>query len=113
MKLIPLPQTLVCESITRIYFMPYVFRLSFSHIRLTVYVLDPFKATQLWWAIVKYLKSNITLKRRRYKIKQYDECFSGENAVDVVYRCLCEEKKMHTLITNDITRAVATKVSIL
>ncbi|CAH1798476.1 unnamed protein product [Owenia fusiformis] len=67
----------------------------------------PFKATQLWKEIIGHLKLHVSCKRKRIRLKQYDQCFTGSDAVDVILH--------HLLLDNvnfrkDISRAKAVKL---
>lgn len=72
--------------------------------------LGPFRATQIWNEIVDHLKTNVEVKRRRYKMKTYDNSFSGAHAVDVVMTYLLSEKNT---FSTDLSRDKAVKVGIL
>lgn len=69
----------------------------------------PFRATQIWNEIVDHLKTNVEVKRRRYKMKTYDNSFSGAHAVDVVMTYLLSEKNT---FSTDLSRDKAVKVGI-
>lgn len=71
--------------------------------------LGPFRATQIWNEIVDHLKTNVEVKRRRYKMKTYDNSFSGAHAVDVVMTYLLSEKNT---FSTDLSRDKAVKVGI-
>lgn len=72
--------------------------------------LGPFRATQIWNEIVDHLKTHVEVKRRRYKMKTYDNSFSGAHAVDVVMTYLLSEKNT---FSTDLSRDKAVKVGIL
>lgn len=69
----------------------------------------PFRATQIWNEIIDHLKSRVELKRRRMKMKTYENCFTGQDAVDVVLTYLLSEKNT---FSSDLSRDKAIKVSI-
>lgn len=93
-----------------------LWRLSFqNHFMLLVFWLDiviwlfpgPFRATQIWNEIISHVKSKVELKRRRYKMRHYDNTFTGTDAVDVVLHYLLSDKE--TFCT-DLSRDKAVKV---
>uniref|UniRef100_F6YRU6 DEP domain-containing protein n=4 Tax=Ciona intestinalis TaxID=7719 RepID=F6YRU6_CIOIN len=45
-----------------------------------------FRATKVWKTLIEHLHENANVKRRRNVKKSYDECFTGSNAVDVLFR---------------------------
>lgn len=57
-----------------------------------------------------HLKTHVEVKRRRYKMKTYDNSFSGAHAVDVVMTYLLSEKNT---FSTDLSRDKAVKVGIL
>ncbi len=66
-----------------------------------------FKATELWNAVVTYVRENVEVGRRRAIIKQHDHCFTGAEAVDVALQWLNLQKGN---FTRDVTREKAVKV---
>ncbi|GAB6018598.1 DEP domain containing [Chamberlinius hualienensis] len=72
----------------------------------------PFKATQLWKKLIIGLKTNVTVKKKRGSAGQSESVFNGQNAVDVIYTCLVDErsKGSSSLITKHVTRNVANRV---
>lgn len=46
----------------------------------------------LWSSLITYLKSTVTVKRRRTHIKTHNDCFLGSEAVDVVAEFLKQSK---------------------
>ncbi|KAH3726397.1 DEP domain-containing protein 7-like [Dreissena polymorpha] len=52
----------------------------------------PFRATQIWNEVIGHLKDNVELKKRRYKLKNYEGCFTGTDAVDVVLHYLLKDQ---------------------
>ena len=48
-----------------------------------LYCSGPFRATQIWNEVIDHLKEKVELKKRRYKLRNYDNCFTGTDAVDV------------------------------
>ncbi len=68
----------------------------------------PFKATELWNSIVRHVRENVEVGRRRVRMKRHDRCFSGTEVVDVVLEWLVEERGN---FTKDVTREKAVKVN--
>ncbi|KAL8606786.1 hypothetical protein ACOMHN_049615 [Nucella lapillus] len=69
--------------------------------------LGPFRATQIWNEMIHHMKSKVELKRRRHKMRFYDNCFTGTDAVDVILHYLLSDKD--TFCT-DLSREKAVKV---
>ncbi len=67
----------------------------------------PFRATQLWNDIIDHMKDHIEVKRRRVKLRNYESCFTGTEAVDVVLERLQSERLN---FTRDVSRDKAVKV---
>lgn len=67
----------------------------------------PFKATELWNSIVRYVRDNVEVGRRRARIKHHDQCFSATEVVDVALEWLETQRGN---FTKDITREKAVKV---
>ena len=67
----------------------------------------PFRATQIWNELIGHMKSKVELKRRRYKMRHYDNCFTGTDAVDVILHYLLSDKET---FSTDLTREKAVKV---
>jgi len=67
----------------------------------------PFRATQLWNELISALRGGVKLKRRRVRMRQYDCCFTGSDAVDVVLNRLSVERFN---FTKDISRDKAVKL---
>uniref|UniRef100_A0A8C6SIR3 DEP domain-containing protein 7 n=1 Tax=Neogobius melanostomus TaxID=47308 RepID=A0A8C6SIR3_9GOBI len=44
----------------------------------------PFRATYIWGSIISNLQTHVEVKRRRYNLKSYHDCFLGSEAVDAV-----------------------------
>ena len=42
---------------------------------------EKFKATAIWNDMVNHLRGNVVVKRRRWKMKSYDDCFQGSEAI--------------------------------
>ncbi|KAL4233179.1 DEP domain-containing protein 7 [Mactra antiquata] len=51
-------------------------------------IAGPFRATQIWNDVIEQLKEKVEIKKRRYKLKNYESCFTGTNAADVVLHYL-------------------------
>lgn len=45
---------------------------------------EKFKATAIWNDMVAHLRRNIVVKRRRWKMKLYENCFPGSEAITVL-----------------------------
>ncbi|XP_052088816.1 DEP domain-containing protein 7-like [Mytilus californianus] len=69
--------------------------------------IGPFRATQIWNEIIDHLKSRVELKRRRMKMKTYENCFTGQDAVDVVLTYLLSERNT---FSSDLSREKAIKL---
>lgn len=67
-----------------------------------------FQATAVWNVIVSHLKNTVELKKHRVRLKSYNQCFSGADAVDVVFQYANEQKT--NLGTKSVTRQQAAKV---
>lgn len=67
----------------------------------------PFRATKIWNDLIEHLKSKVELKRRRYKMRHIESCFTGTDAVDVVLHFLLNDKEM---FSSDLSREKAVKV---
>lgn len=67
----------------------------------------PFRATQIWNEVIEHLKVKVELKKRRYKLKHYDDCFTGTDAVDVVLHYLLSDQDNFC----NLSREKAIKVS--
>jgi len=52
----------------------------------------PFRATQIWNEVIEHLKEKVELKKRRYKLKNYNDSFTGTDAVDVVLHYLLRDQ---------------------
>ncbi|WAR09424.1 DEPD7-like protein [Mya arenaria] len=55
-------------------------------------VTGPFRATKIWNEVIEHLKEKVELKRRRYKLRNYDDSFTGTDAVDVVLHYLLSDQ---------------------
>ncbi|KAK7503281.1 hypothetical protein BaRGS_00005546 [Batillaria attramentaria] len=69
--------------------------------------IGPFRATEIWNELVAHLKSKVELKRRRHKMRHYDNCFTGTDAVDVILHYLLSDKET---FSTDLSREKAVKV---
>lgn len=45
---------------------------------------EKFKATAIWNNMVNHLRENVVVKKRRWKMKSYDNCFPGSEAITVL-----------------------------
>lgn len=61
----------------------------------------PFQATRLWDGIIHSLQTQVEIKRRRYHLRTYKDCFTGSDAVDVVLSHLMQNT---CLSSTDISR---------
>ena len=85
----------------------FLFTLSACIITSLFHLSGPFRATQIWNEIIDHLKSRVELKRRRMKMKTYENCFTGQDTVDVVLTYLLSEKNT---FSSDLSREKAIKV---
>ena len=53
----------------------------------------PFRATQIWNEVIEHLKEEVEVKRRRQLLRNYDNSFTGTDAVDVVLHYLLSSDK--------------------
>ncbi|ESO89191.1 hypothetical protein LOTGIDRAFT_106755, partial [Lottia gigantea] len=67
----------------------------------------PFRATQIWNEVICHLKTRVEVKRRRHKLRQYNNCFTGADAVDVVLHYLLNDRDT---FCNDLSREKAVKL---
>uniref|UniRef100_A0A7M4FNF9 DEP domain containing 4 n=1 Tax=Crocodylus porosus TaxID=8502 RepID=A0A7M4FNF9_CROPO len=67
----------------------------------------PFQATQLWNGMIRALRDQVVIKRRRQRLRMYRNCFTGSDAVDVVLSHLM--RSMY-LSSNDISRVKGVRV---
>ncbi|XP_014662640.1 PREDICTED: DEP domain-containing protein 7-like isoform X2 [Priapulus caudatus] len=51
----------------------------------------PFRATKIWNDIIEHLRERVEVKRRRQKVKYFDCCFTGQDAVNVLLRYLMQD----------------------
>lgn len=56
------------------------------------HISGPFRATQIWNEIVTHLKLTVEVKRRRHKMRYVDNCFTGSDAVNVVFQYLLKDQ---------------------
>lgn len=68
----------------------------------------PFKATQIWNEVICHLKDRVEVKRRRHKLRNYNDCFTGTDAVDVVLHYLLSDQDTFC----NLSREKAVKVSL-
>lgn len=74
-----------------------------------LFVVGPFRATQIWNEVIGHLKDNVELKKRRYMLKNYEGCFTGTDAVDVVLHYLLKDQDTFS----NLSREKAVKVKII
>ncbi len=65
-----------------------------------------FKFTQLWNGIIQYLQENVEVKRRKHKMRSYDNCFTGTDAVDILHHYL----EHHGGLEHNVTHENVVKV---
>nr|XP_006816548.1 PREDICTED: DEP domain-containing protein 7-like [Saccoglossus kowalevskii] len=68
----------------------------------------PFRFTQLWNDIIHHMKGHVEVKKRRHLVKNYDNCFIGTEAVDVLMNYLLT---VSNILKCDITRDKAIKLA--
>jgi hypothetical protein len=73
------------------------------------YQTGPFRATQIWNEVIDHLKEKVELKKRRYKLRNYEDCFTGTDAVDVVLHYLLSDQDTFC----NLSREKAVKVSVI
>ncbi|XP_071815898.1 DEP domain-containing protein 7-like [Apostichopus japonicus] len=61
----------------------------------------PFKATNLWNNIIIYLKENVDVRTRKHRMKTFEHCFLGSDAVDVVLGYLKQDEHIRQSITRE------------
>ncbi|XP_023227661.1 DEP domain-containing protein 7-like [Centruroides sculpturatus] len=72
-------------------------------------ITGPFRATRLWHILIDCLRSEVVVKRQRHNFfRQYDNVFSGSNAVDVIDSHLRQMES--EICKQEITRENAVKV---
>ena len=62
---------------------------------------EKFKATAIWNDMVNHLRGNVVVKRRRWKMKSYDDCFQGSEAIEVLQNYV----KSHPDLRHTVSRA--------
>ena len=62
---------------------------------------EKFKATAIWNDMVNHLRGNVVVKRRRWKMKSYDDCFQGSEAITVLLNYV----KRHPDLRHTVSRA--------
>jgi hypothetical protein len=62
---------------------------------------EKFKATAIWNDMVNHLRGNVVVKRRRWKMKSYDDCFQGSEAITVLHNYV----KSHPEMRHTVSRA--------
>ena len=62
---------------------------------------EKFKATAIWNDMVNHLRGNVVVKRRRWKMKSYDDCFHGSEAISVLHNYV----KLHPDMRHTVSRA--------
>ena len=62
---------------------------------------EKFKATAIWNDMVNHLRGNVVVKRRRWKMKSYDDCFQGSEAITVLHNYV----KFHPDLRHTVSRA--------
>ncbi|XP_041475302.1 DEP domain-containing protein 1B-like [Lytechinus variegatus] len=54
--------------------------------------IGPFRATKLWNSIVSDFRAGIPLKRHRWRMRYYDNCFTSTEAADWLHDYLCNSE---------------------
>ncbi|XP_072015084.1 LOW QUALITY PROTEIN: DEP domain-containing protein 7-like [Amphiura filiformis] len=60
-----------------------------------------FKFTQLWNGIIQHLQENVEVKRRKHKLRSYDNCFTGTDAVDILHHYLQHHGGLENNVTHE------------
>ncbi|XP_071510090.1 DEP domain-containing protein 1A-like [Diadema antillarum] len=61
--------------------------------------IGPFRATKLWNTIISDFRSGIPLKRHRWRMRHYDNCFTSAEAVDWLHNYLCNSENFGPWVT--------------
>ena len=64
-----------------------------NSLNVIMFASGPFRATQIWNEVIEHLKVKVELKKRRYKLRNYDDSFTGTDAVDVVLHYLLSDQE--------------------
>lgn len=62
---------------------------------------DPFRATQIWRAVIRDFRREMPCKRRRVKMHFHDNCFTGCEAVQWLHHHLSNTNTFPTTVTRD------------
>lgn len=62
---------------------------------------EKFKATAIWNDMVNHLRGNVVVKRRRWKMKSYEDCFQGSEAISSLQNYV----KSHPDLRHTVSRA--------
>ncbi|XP_028417650.1 DEP domain-containing protein 1B-like isoform X2 [Dendronephthya gigantea] len=65
---------------------------------------EPFRATKMWNELVRNFKTGIRLKKKRWRMKYYEDCFSGSDALAWIHDFL---KLNPNFNQNDVSRTQA------
>ena len=57
--------------------------------------------------MIHHMKTKVELKRRRHKMRYYNDCFTGTDAVDVILHYLLSDRDT---FSSDLSREKAVKV---
>eukprot|EP00057_Strongylocentrotus_purpuratus_P008679 XP_011663153.1 PREDICTED: DEP domain-containing protein 1A [Strongylocentrotus purpuratus] len=61
--------------------------------------IGPFRATKLWNSIVGDFRAGIPLKRHRWRMRYYDNCFTSSDAADWLHDYLCNNENFGPWVT--------------
>lgn len=61
--------------------------------------IGPFRATKLWNTIIGDFRSGIPLKRHRWRMRYFDNCFTSTEAVDWLHDYLCHSENFGPWVT--------------
>ncbi|XP_057299672.1 DEP domain-containing protein 1A-like [Hydractinia symbiolongicarpus] len=62
---------------------------------------SPFRATKLWNQLLKSFKEGMELKRRRWRLKSYEQCFTGAEALDWLHNYLQNSSSFGAHVTRE------------
>jgi len=60
---------------------------------------SPFKATRMWNQLVSSFKEGMEIKRKRYRLKSYERCFSGAEALDWIHSYIQQDPSFGAHVT--------------
>lgn len=62
---------------------------------------SPYKATKLWNQLLNSFKEGMELKRRRWRLKSYEQCFTGAEALDWLHTYLQNSSSFGAHVTRE------------